>query len=95
MIWQLLRLMQHCGLVSELARQLQSEPEAVQGMLGQLERGGYVRRQQIGQDCATQACAGCRLLGACHVDGGSVAVFAPVWFLTEKGKQAIAEDELD
>ncbi len=73
----------HPRTLAELARELNSAPEAIQGMLFTLRSGGYVQDAQQGQgDCA---CTGCSLKSLCR-NADDATPHLHLLRLTERGE---------
>jgi DNA-binding Lrp family transcriptional regulator len=68
----------------EIARKMDVSPDMVLQMAKDLTDRGYL--QEVGVDCETpqQGCSDCAVSGACQV-------FVRHWFLTEKGRAAVAK----
>ena len=84
MLDTLLRILRDGGThqLSDLARELDTTPELVEAMLGDLVRMGYLR--QVRTDCG-EACGSCPLSGLCAAGGTG-----RMWALTEKGNPSNA-----
>lgn len=70
--------------LDELARDLTSTPQALEGMLQTLYAGGYVQQAQQGQGAC--ACNGCSLKSLCRNFGEDTPPFH-LLRLTEKGER--------
>ncbi len=85
---KLLALLERPRTTAELARELKTDEQAVEGLLSLLSARSYVGKAYDSSPTCGTGCGSCSLQRLCPAKGVE-APFLPVWRLTARGQEAL------